>query len=162
MTSIAVVSVILDQVTKSVVRATLAACPDGAAACDRVLLIGPFDLLRTSNPGSALGLAGPASVLPLIIAAALLLVAEWRLAPRTMAVVVGLGLQAGGLVGGAVDRLIFHEVTDFLHLSLDGSPRGVVANVADLALIVGGCLVAVEMVRQGSARSNTPLPGPSL
>ncbi|CQR56742.1 signal peptidase II [Paenibacillus riograndensis] len=54
------------------------------------------------------------------------------------------GFLAGGAIGNAIDRVIYHQVTDFL---VFGS-RGGILNLADLAINAGGLLVVVHLLKE--------------
>ncbi|ASA20492.1 signal peptidase II [Paenibacillus donghaensis] len=54
------------------------------------------------------------------------------------------GFLVGGAVGNAIDRVIYHQVTDFL---VFGS-RGGILNLADLAINAGGLLVVVYLLKE--------------
>ncbi|OKP82449.1 signal peptidase II [Paenibacillus sp. P3E] len=53
------------------------------------------------------------------------------------------GFLVGGALGNAIDRVIYHQVTDFL---VFGS-RGGILNLADLAINAGGLLVLVHLLK---------------
>ncbi|KWX81063.1 signal peptidase II [Paenibacillus riograndensis] len=54
------------------------------------------------------------------------------------------GFLVGGAIGNAIDRVIYHQVTDFL---VFGS-RGGILNLADLAINAGGLLVVVHLLKE--------------
>ncbi|WP_440833789.1 signal peptidase II [Paenibacillus sp. 22594] len=54
------------------------------------------------------------------------------------------GFLVGGAIGNAIDRVIYHQVTDFL---VFGS-RGGILNLADLAINAGGLLVMVHLLKE--------------
>ncbi|KWX77576.1 signal peptidase II [Paenibacillus jilunlii] len=54
------------------------------------------------------------------------------------------GFLVGGAVGNAIDRVLYHQVTDFL---VFGS-RGGILNLADLAINAGGLLVLVHLLKE--------------
>ncbi|WP_379150789.1 signal peptidase II [Paenibacillus sp. sgz5001063] len=53
------------------------------------------------------------------------------------------GFLVGGAIGNALDRVIYHQVTDFL---VFGS-RGGILNLADLAINAGGLLVVDHLLK---------------
>ncbi len=63
------------------------------------------------------------------------------------------GLIAGGAVGNLFDRLVYGAVVDFIHLHAAGY-NWYVFNVADMAVVVGGAILAAETLfpGQGDAR----------
>ncbi|WP_019910123.1 signal peptidase II [Paenibacillus sp. HW567] len=52
------------------------------------------------------------------------------------------GFLVGGAIGNAIDRILYHQVTDFL---VFGS-RGGILNLADLAINAGGLLIVVHLL----------------
>ncbi|HEX7599914.1 MAG TPA: signal peptidase II, partial [Polyangia bacterium] len=65
-----------------------------------------------------------------------------------------LGLIGGGAVGNLIDRIAFGKVTDFIvwHYQAHEWPA---FNVADAALVVGVCLMALDMILE-KRRSAAP------
>lgn len=55
---------------------------------------------------------------------------------------VASGFLVGGAIGNAIDRVIYHQVTDFL---VFGSSGGIL-NLADLAINAGGVLIVVHLL----------------
>ena len=76
---------------------------------------------------------------------------------------VSLGTLAGGAAGNLIDRIRFEMVTDFIDVYSDTGPlawifRKVAGgihyptfNVADMAIVTGAILLAIEAVRGGSS-----------
>jgi signal peptidase II len=130
--------VLLDQVTKAVVVATLA---DGPLS-----IIGDTVELRLSrNPGGAFslltGFTPLLAVLAVIVAVVLVRVAQ-RMTDPVM--VVALSLVLGGAIGNLLDRVfrspsfLRGEVVDFIRIG--GFPS---FNVADSAITIGAVLLVV-------------------
>lgn len=68
------------------------------------------------------------------------------------------GLLAGGAVGNAIDRVIFHQVTDFLVFG----QRGGIMNLADLAINAGVLLIITHSILdqvKGSAAKRKQIKG---
>lgn len=53
---------------------------------------------------------------------------------------VGAGLFVGGAIGNAIDRMLFNEVTDFIHFQY----RQGILNVADYALAFGVVIILID------------------
>jgi signal peptidase II len=128
--------VVLDQLTKDLVRATLS--PGEGLPVFGSLSIQPF-----RNPGIAGGaLAGdavPAAlVATLAVAGILAFLARHGAADRT--VVIGFGLLIGGGIANLLDRLRFGYVTDFI---VQGDRA---FNLADVAILAGTMLVIVSLL----------------
>ncbi len=74
------------------------------------------------------------------------LIVLWRVG-RTLSVTsIALALILGGAVGNLYDRLKFHYVVDFLEVHIHGY-HWPDFNVADSAIVVGACLLLIEMLR---------------
>ncbi|MNI41252.1 Lipoprotein signal peptidase [compost metagenome] len=52
------------------------------------------------------------------------------------------GFLVGGAVGNGIDRVIFHQVTDFLVFGNGGG----ILNLADLAINAGGILIVIHLL----------------
>lgn len=55
---------------------------------------------------------------------------------------VGYGFYVGGAIGNAIDRILFNQVTDFIHLQ----SRGGILNLADYALNFGILLILIDVL----------------
>lgn len=64
--------------------------------------------------------------------------------PLPVLFLIGLGLIAGGALGNVMDRLLYHQVTDFIDMGLSAQWRWYVYNLADSFLLVGILLVLIE------------------
>ena len=74
------------------------------------------------------------------------LIVLWRVG-RTLSVTsIALALILGGAVGNLYDRLKFHYVVDFLEVHIHGY-HWPDFNVADSAIVIGACLLLIEMLR---------------
>ena len=137
--AISILVIVIDQITKAWAVSTLA----------NQQFDGPFgsSLRLVFNRGSAFSLGeglGPLfGVLAIVVSAAMI----WfvRSVPRR-SVVTGLGLIQGGAIGNVIDRAFrdgdgFHggAVIDFLEIG-DWWP---VFNIADVAIVIGGIVVAI-------------------
>jgi signal peptidase II len=135
---------VTDVVTKIVIVATL-------DRDERVRVIGSLlQLTHTRNGGAAFSVGTGATVLFSLVAVAVVFVIARqarRLVSRPWAVT--LGLLLGGALGNLVDRLfrapgpMRGRVVDWIEL-----PHWPVFNIADSAIVVGGC-VAVLLAARG-------------
>lgn len=129
---------VLDQVTKAVVRASM---PVDASRPGFIPYL--IDLTSVRNDGAAFGIFPGQRPVFLITHMLVLfaIAAFWRRArPRQWPVVAALAAVAGGAVGNLIDRAFVGYVTDFLEFAFMRFP---VFNVADIALVCG---VGVLMV----------------
>jgi lipoprotein signal peptidase len=126
---VAGIALILDQVTKVVARVSLTTCTGlPQSACDRIHLVGPAELVRVDNGGSALGFGQGLLVWTLLAAAGLVVVAALpRYGRATASMALGTGLLLGGPAANLADRLVFGRVTDFIGLAW-GPGTGIVLN----------------------------------
>jgi signal peptidase II len=113
-----------------------------------------FDLSHVRNTGIAFGLfPSRGELFGTLLLAVLGLVAlgmvsvyYHRTGSHQRLLLVALALIMGGAVGNLIDRLLFGAVTDFLdvYISVHHWPT---FNLADSAITIGICLLALETVR---------------
>ncbi|HET6498512.1 MAG TPA: signal peptidase II [Coriobacteriia bacterium] len=123
--------VVLDQVTKAIVRRTF------ELADSMAIIDGLFHLTYVRNIGAAFGLMPGQRGLFMATSVLVLFgiaLFWWRSRPTSLVLVVSLGLIAGGAIGNLIDRALFGRVTDFFDIKV--LP---VFNVADIG-IVGGAI----------------------
>ena len=149
MLMIAALIVLLDRVTKLWVIAHI---QQGHAI---VIIPRIFRLTHVVNTGAAFsifeGASSPALVRNLligfsIIAVVVVLALIWKMGRRATLTSVALALILGGAIGNLYDRIRFAYVVDFLevHIVHYHWPD---FNVADSAIVVGACLLLLEMLR---------------
>ena len=153
----AAVSLFLDQWTKVLARAHLKPLWGGVVVVD-----GFFDLRYSENTGVAFGmlqqLPGGRILLSLMALAALGLVFHYlrRTDASQTRMHLALGLVGGGAVGNLVDRILVGKVSDFIVWHYHGH-EWPAFNVADAALVVGVCLMALDMMLdKRRASASTP------
>ncbi len=149
-TSLAGLSVtigVLDQVTKAIVRATL-------ALHDSVPVIPGFlDITHVRNTGAAFGLLNAADIpfkpalMTMIALAALIAIGVYALRAGTHQPFarVGLAFVVGGAVGNLIDRVSVGYVLDFVDVYWRGWHFWAF-NVADAAISVGASLLILDML----------------
>lgn len=107
-----------------------------------------FYLTYIVNPGAAFGIL-PNQRLLFIITGLLLaigiLVGYRMLPPGRTALKSGLAMVLGGALGNLADRLRYGGVVDFLDFRV-----WPVFNLADTAIFIGACLLAWELLKDGS------------
>jgi signal peptidase II len=126
---IAVTVVIFDQVTKSIIRATI---DPGEAWPDKDWLL---NIVNVTNSGAAFGILQGQTVF--LVTTSLLglaaIVLYYLYPPMEHGLLrVALGLQLGGAVGNLIDRIRFGEVTDFINFR-----HWPAFNVADSCISIG-------------------------
>jgi len=138
----AVLTVLLDQATKFIARATL--------IFDRPVTVIPgfFDLRLTYNTGAAFGrLPGWTPLFIILALACIFAIVKLKgAASSSRGLMIGLGLLMGGAIGNLLDRIFSpnHEVTDFLsfHINYNGKVHAwPTFNIADSAIVVGAIIV---------------------
>ena len=153
---IAVAVVILDQLTKVLVRQRF-------ELQDSVTVIpGVFDLTRVHNYGAAFGLLNTADfplksvVLVLISSAALAGVALYAamLPPAQWLARIGLAFILGGAAGNLIDRLIAGYVVDFFDFYWRDWHFWAF-NIADAAITVGVGFMILDLLGLGNRVSRT-------
>ena len=147
----------LDRFTKWVVESSL-------SAFDTVRVIpGLFNIVRSENRGMAFGIMNDASLewrtTLLIVAAAgavvFMAVMLWRPQRLDRNSYWGLTLILGGAAGNVFDRIASGKVTDFLDFYIAGY-HWHTFNLADSAIVVGSCLLLLDMIRPRKQAANVP------
>ena len=109
-----------------------------------------FSITYIHNAGAAFGLLQNQTLLFLVITAAviaLILTYGRRVARSTPILGVAFGLQLGGALGNLLDRLLYARVIDFI----DFKVWPFIFNVADMAIVIGGALFALVVLREPAA-----------
>jgi signal peptidase II len=149
MAVIAALIVVLDRVTKLWIVSHLR--PGHAI----VVIPRVFRLTHVLNTGAAFSMfetsTSPTLVRNLLIAFSIaavvvVVVLLWKMGRRVTLTSVALALILGGAIGNLYDRIHFAYVVDFLevHIVHYHWPD---FNVADSAIVVGACLLLLEMLR---------------
>ena len=130
---------------------------------DKIEVIeGFFYLTHVRNPGAAFGLFASAPAnwrLAFFIGISLLalgiVVSFFRkLAPGDRLSSLALGFIAGGALGNLIDRIVRHEVVDFLHFKLWQGYSWPDFNLADSFIVIGvGLLVLELLATEGETRA---------
>jgi signal peptidase II len=145
--------VLLDQITKAMVRARL-------ELHESITVIpGLFDLTRVHNTGAAFGFLDPiefpykSAVLAVIAMAALIGLAFYSstLEPSQRLTRTGLAFVIGGAAGNLIDRISAGYVLDFVDVYY-GDWHFWAFNVADAAINVGVALMILELLGVGRVR----------
>ena len=147
---VGLVWVVLDQLTKAMVTASIA-LGHGIA-----VIPGFFDLVHVLNRGAAFGFLnnGDTEWQFWLFAGAAVLVAGIilnmvRTAVYSRALFFGLGSILGGAAGNLIDRIRFRAVTDFLDVYW-GQWHWPAFNVADIAICLGVAVAAFVLLRQSA------------
>ena len=147
--SVALVWLVLDQLTKAAVTAGLAV-GQGFAVVE-----GCFNIVHVLNRGAAFGFLNSEETdwqFWLFLAAALLvagvIVHIVRTSPYSRTLFFGLGSILGGAAGNLIDRVRSRAVTDFLDVYWV-EWHWPAFNVADIAICLGVLLAGLALLRQG-------------
>lgn len=147
--SVALVWLVLDQLTKAAVTAGIAV-GHGFSVID-----GCFNIVHVLNRGAAFGFLGGQESgwqFWLFLAAAVLvggiIVHIARTSAYSRLLFFGLGSILGGAAGNLIDRVRSRAVTDFLDVYW-GSWHWPAFNVADIAICLGVFLAGIVLLRQG-------------
>jgi signal peptidase II len=152
---VALVSVLLDQVTKQWINQTL----DFSARLEVIPSF--FYITHVRNPGAAFGLfATSPETMRLtffigvtLVAIGLIFSFYRKLAPGDRFSALSLGLILGGAVGNLIDRMVYKEVVDFLRFILPGGYVWPDFNLADSFIVVGVLLLVLELfATEGESR----------
>jgi signal peptidase II len=154
MAVIAVAIIVLDRVTKLWIVSHI---QSGHAI---VVIPNVFRLTHVLNSGAAFSMfessPSPVLVRNLLIgfsvaAVVVVLALLWKMGRSVSVTSVALALILGGAIGNLYDRWRLHYVVDFLevHIVHYHWPD---FNVADSAIVVGACLLLLEMLRPQKSR----------
>ena len=150
---VGLVWVVLDQLTKAMVTASI------ALGHGITVIPGMFDLVHVLNRGAAFGFlnnddtewqfwlfAGAA----VLVAGIILNMVRTSVYSRVL--FFGLGSILGGAAGNLIDRIRFRAVTDFLDVYW-GQWHWPAFNVADIAICLGVAVAAFVLLRQSAEES---------
>lgn len=135
--ALAVFVVVLDQITKAVIRGQL-------ELRERHEITSWFSISRVNNDGIAFGLfpgRQEAIAVLTVVALSAIAIALAGLVSRNPMVAAGAGLLVGGSLGNLIDRLVHGSVTDFIDLA-----RWPAFNVADCGITVGAILIVLGLM----------------
>jgi len=150
------VVVVLDQLTKAIVRRTL---PLHESAS---IIPGLLDFTHVRNTGAAFGILNAVDfpyktmVIAIVATTALIGVAVYAagLAHHQWLARLGLALIIGGAAGNLIDRLVIGSVVDFVDVYWR-TYQFWAFNVADSAISVGVAVMILDMIIVGTHASKT-------
>ena len=124
---------------------------------------GFFDIVRSQNRGVAFGIFNDSTsewrttllVIASMAAVVLVSVMLWNARRLDRWSIWGFALILGGAAGNVFDRVVYGRVTDFLLLYI-GDFQWPTFNVADSAIVVGSCLLLVDLLRSKRQTANVP------
>ncbi len=133
------VVVLLDQLTKARVRATVEPGTEDP-------IFPALKLVRVRNEGVAFGIDAGGTTIVLVIVAFALLALILYFARHSAKKLIWLptGLLLGGAIGNLIDRIREGAVTDFLKL-----PAWPAFNLADVAIVAGVLALVLVLERKG-------------
>lgn len=137
---ISLIVVVIDQVTKHLVRTTLGS--------SEVIGILPFlQIVQVRNEGVAFGLFKGLGNTTFIIISVLAIIIVFYLLIKDRKDRFSFSLILGGAIGNLIDRVIYGNVTDFLDLYI-GRFHWPAFNVADSALTLGISFLLFNHLRE--------------
>ncbi len=104
-----------------------------------------FHITYVQNPGAAFGMLAYRTnffIVVTVLVIAIILIVYRQVPVERKLLRAGLGLQLAGAMGNFIDRLRLGYVVDFFDFRV-----WPVFNIADMAIVVGVCLLAVEILR---------------
>ncbi|WP_320175535.1 signal peptidase II [Maridesulfovibrio sp.] len=145
---ISAATLILDQITKIAVREKM------VLWTSETVIPGLFNLVHVVNKGAAFGFLNRADITWqrnfFIVVTIVALVAIGMLlksvGEKDKFQIVGLGLVLGGAIGNLIDRILYHQVTDFLDFYY-GSHHYPAFNVADIAICLGAFAMIISFYK---------------
>ncbi|MBI5199171.1 MAG: signal peptidase II [Nitrospirae bacterium] len=141
--SIALVVVITDQITKSIIKANIPLYKSIP------VVDGFFNITHVKNTGGAFGILSGMNSLFFIIASsiALLIVIVYliRLPENNLWLITSLSLISGGAIGNMIDRVRSGEVIDFIDLFYDRF-HWPAFNIADSSITIGVFILFINLL----------------
>jgi signal peptidase II len=153
--AISALVILIDRITKHIVSHQL---PNGQA---HTVIPGVFRISDVHNTGAAFSMfaenASPATVRNVligfsVIAVIILFGMLWRVGRYLTVTSVALALILGGALGNLYDRVLYHYVIDFLEVRIYHY-HWPDFNVADSCIVIGACLLLIEIFRPQPADS---------
>jgi signal peptidase II len=136
---------VLDQVSKAIVRSSL-------AVGEHVQLVLGFRLANTPNSGLAFGIGQGEDFVLIVTVVALALVLIWFATdPGRPGMWLAVGLLTGGALGNLVDRIRLDAVTDFID-----PPLWPTFNLADIAITLGALGLVLISLTPGHTHDDAP------
>lgn len=141
--------VVLDQFTKRYMVGLLAVCERGN--CQTIEVLPIFKLMVLYNTGAAFSFLSDAGgwqrwFLVCVSAGVSVFIAIWlyRIRLQEKRLALGLSFILGGAIGNLIDRVATGSVVDFIvvHWQSHYFPA---FNIADSAIFIGACLLALDM-----------------
>jgi len=135
--------ILLDQVTKNLVRSNL---HFGEIWPQNHWIVNYARIVHWSNTGAAFGMLqnfGIAFAILAVVVSIAILIYFPRIPRNDWLLRLALALQLGGAIGNLIDRLTIGHVTDFI--SLDSFA---VFNIADASISIGVALLAVSLIQR--------------
>jgi len=139
---VTLIAVVLDQVSKGIVRAEV-------QPGERIDLFAGVELVRVANSGIAFGMFEDAGAIVLVISAVAFagLLGLFLISAERPGLWLPIGLLAGGAIGNLVDRVREGAVTDFID-----PPSWPAFNLADIEITTGVIiLVSIYLLGVGAA-----------
>lgn len=130
--------ILLDQVTKAIVRANL---PFGSSWSPFEGMASFIRIVHWENHGAAFGMFQGGGLIFGVLAAivSLIIIVYFPRIPENYVIMrIALAMQMGGALGNLIDRLRFGPVTDFIAVG-----RFPVFNIADASITVGVAILLV-------------------
>jgi signal peptidase II len=146
---VATLTVLLDQLTKEIVRRTL-------AIGETIWVIkGFFEISHVGNTGAVFGMFRGKNGIFIIVGFVAIgfIFAYYRQFKANTWMKVSLGLLLGGALGNVIDRVIFRYVTDFIRVRwwfvhLRWWPD---FNIADASVCIGAAMLIVGMFKRSKS-----------
>ncbi len=143
--TITLIGIIIDQVTKYIVKANM-------HLLEKIIVIPNFfSISYVENSGAAFSILERDSYLLIFISLGVLLYLVNYINKEekhlNLLYSTSLGMILGGIVGNLVDRILYHEVTDFLAFKIFNY-NFPVFNFADVLIVVGVIILIVGFIKE--------------
>ena len=147
---VALIAIVLDQISKRIVLTSLGA----VGAWAPIPALGSwFSLTLVTNSGAAFGLFpgfGYVFMVVAIVVVVVIAVYYWHMPKGQLLISVSLGLQLGGAIGNLLDRVRYGYVIDFIDFKI-----WPVFNLADTCIVIGVALLALALLLDPGEERNS-------
>ena len=149
-TTIVFLSIVLDQISKILVRNNFESYIENSIIGD------VFKLIKVENTGAFLGMGSELSetlrillliVLPIIVLIGITVYTYIDKALEKMSI-IGFSLIIGGGIGNIFDRIVYGSVTDFFYLDFWGIFQTGIFNIADFSVTTGMILILISSFKK--------------
>ena len=149
--TIALITVLLDQVIKYIVMNNM------ALHQEIKLIPNFFSLYYLKNTGAAFSILGNKTILLILVSIFCLIIIKnsiKKLKRTNTLNIISLGIMTGGIIGNLFDRVLYKSVIDYLSFNIFNYSFPVF-NLADIGITVGAILLIIDLMIEEKEKKTT-------